>query len=77
MSDTRELKKRVKKYIDEADERTLKIVHAMLESNQDDWYDSIDTKQKKSLQKSIKQAENDELISHKEVKKIIAQWITK
>jgi len=45
MSDTRELKKRVKKYIDEADERTLKIVHAMLESNQDDWYDSIDTKQ--------------------------------
>jgi hypothetical protein len=46
MSDTKELKKRVKKYIDEADEQTLKIVHAMLESNQEEWYDSMDNKQK-------------------------------
>ena len=32
MSDVNELKKQVKKYIDEADERTVKIIYAMLEA---------------------------------------------
>jgi predicted transcriptional regulator len=77
MSGTKELKKQVKKYIDEADEHTLKIVHAMLEANEEDWYHSLGNEQKKSLQKSIKQADNGELIPHEEVKKMIAKWVTK
>jgi hypothetical protein len=72
MSDTKELKGRVKKYIDEADEQTLRMVHAMLESNQEAWYDSMDNKQKKSLPRSIKQPDNSELVPHEEVRKMIA-----
>ncbi len=77
MSDVKELKKQVKKYIDEADERTVKIIYAMLEANQEDWYDSLGDEQKKCLQKSIKQADNGEVIPHAEVKKMFAKWAIK
>lgn len=77
MSDKDGLKKQIKKYIDEADEHTLKIIYAMLEANQEDWYDSLENEQKKSLQRSIKQADNGEVIPHAEVKKMFDKWATK
>ncbi|HEX4375342.1 MAG TPA: hypothetical protein VHZ50_18700 [Puia sp.] len=45
--------------------------------SKEEWYNAINKKQKKSLLRSIKQADKGELISHKKVKKSIAKLITK
>jgi predicted transcriptional regulator len=64
------LKKEVKKYVDNADERTLKIVHAMLEAEQDfDNWNELPAELKASINRGLKQADAGQLIPHEEVVK--------
>jgi predicted transcriptional regulator len=65
------LKKEVKKYVDNADERTLKIVHAMLEAEQDfDNWNELPAELKASISRGLKQADSGQLIPHEEVVKM-------
>ena len=75
---TTELKKEIKKYIDRADERTLKIVYAMLEAEDDytTWKD-MPADLKSAINKSLKQADEGKLIPHEEARKKYEKWLSK
>lgn len=78
MSNTTALRKEVKKYVDKADDRTLKIVHAMLEAEQDyDNWDELPVTLKASITRGLKQADKGEVIPHEEVVKKYKKWFTK
>ena len=64
------LKKQAKKYIDTADEKVVKMIHAMLEVNAEkDWWDNVSESAKKSIKKGLKDTETSRVTFHKEVMK--------
>ena len=72
------LKKQVKKYIDAADEKVVKMVHAMLEVNaEDDWWDDLSEDMKKEVNEAIKGLDKGRGIPHETVKKMYPQWFPK
>ena len=74
----KDIRKEVKKYIDLADEKVVKMVHAMLETNSEaNWWDTLPDNVKADIEISLKQAENGETLTHDEVKKKYPQWFTK
>lgn len=78
MSAVQQMRKDVKKYIDTADEKVVKMVHAMLEVDaQADWWDSMPDSVKANVEIALKQADKGEVLSHEEVKKKFPQWFTK
>jgi hypothetical protein len=57
------------------DERILeKIVHIREKENKD-WWDTISEAEKKSIEKGIFDADNDNVIPHEEVKKLYEKWL--
>jgi predicted transcriptional regulator len=78
MSAVNQMRKEVKKYIDTADEKVVKIVHAMLEVDADaDWWEAMPDNVKADVEEAIKQADKGNTITHEEVKKKYSQWFTK
>ncbi|MES2701907.1 MAG: hypothetical protein V4649_04665 [Bacteroidota bacterium] len=77
-AELKELRKEVKNYIDHADEKVVKMVHAMLETDAEaDWWDSMPDNIKAEVEESLKQAERGETLTHEQVKKKFPQWFTK
>ena len=71
------LKKKAKKYIDNADEKTIKMIYAMLEVDaQNDWWDDLSEPAKDSIQRGIKDVESRKLTPHKEVMKKYKKWLS-
>ena len=78
MNAVKQMRKDVKKYIDTADDKVVKMVHAMLEVDaEDDWWDSMPDEVKADIEIAIKQADKGEVFTHEEVKKKHTQWFTK
>jgi predicted transcriptional regulator len=78
MSAVKQMRKDVKKYIDTADDKVVKMVHAMLEVDAEaDWWDTMPDEVKADVEQAIKQAEKGEILTHDEVKKKYPQWFTK
>jgi predicted transcriptional regulator len=78
MQQTDLLRKQVKKYIDEADDKTVQMVYALLEvEHQYDFWDELPDEVKTDIDEAIKQADAGELISHEEVMKKYQKWLTK
>ena len=78
MNADRKLRTEVKKYIDTADEKVGKMIHAMLEVDADaEWWDTVPDNIKSKIKKSIQQADSGETIPHEEVKKKYPQWFSK
>jgi predicted transcriptional regulator len=72
------LKKEVKKNIDKADERVLKMVNAMLLADQEeDWYDELSDDAKASIERGLDDIKNGRVISHEVVMKKYKKWLTK
>ncbi len=72
------LKKEVKKNIDKADERVLKMVNAMLLADQEeDWYDELPIEAKASIERSLDDLKNGRIISHEAAMKKYSKWLTK
>lgn len=70
MDAVNQMRKEVKKYIDTADEKVVKMMHAMLEVGADaDWWDSMPEEVKADIEIAISQADKGEVLSHAEVKK--------
>ena len=58
MSEIAILKKEAKKYLDTADDKVVKMIHAMLEVNAEkDWWDDVPDKAKLSIKRGIKDVE--------------------
>ena len=78
MNAVKQMRKEVKKYIDTADEKVVKMIHAMLEVDAEaDWWDAMPDTVKADVELAIRQADKGEVISHEEVKKKFPQWFTK
>jgi hypothetical protein len=78
MDALKQMRKDVKKYIDTADGKVVKMVHAMLEVDADaDWWDEMPENVKAELDESIRQANKGEKISHDLIKKKYKKWFAR
>lgn len=74
----RAIREEVKQYIDQADAKVVKMIHAMLEVDSDeDWWSSMPDLIAADVATSIAQADNGETVSHQQVKEKYGQWFTK
>jgi predicted transcriptional regulator len=72
------MRKEVVEYINDADERMVKAIHAMLEEDQnDDWWDEISEDQKASIERGLKDMEAGNVIPHADMVKLYSKWLTK
>ena len=78
MDSVKKMRTEVKKYIDTADEKVVKMVHAMLEVDADaGWWDALPDNTKAEVEEALKQADNGETMTHGQIKKKHPQWFTK
>lgn len=78
MTDIKDLRRRVKKIIDTADDTTVKMVHAMLEVKlENDWWDELPPSARKEIDEAIKEIDTGKGISHEQIMKTYPQWFTK
>jgi thiamine pyrophosphate-dependent acetolactate synthase large subunit-like protein len=71
MEEITTLREEVKSMIDAADEKTLRMMYAMLEVDSNDWWDEMPEEIKSEVEESIKQADNNEGLTHEEAMKKI------
>jgi hypothetical protein len=70
MSNVKALRQEVKKYIDTADEKVVKMMHAMLEIDADNgWWESMPDKVKDDVEAALAESENGQVIPHAEIQK--------
>ncbi len=78
MKEVTALRNQVRKYIDTADEKTLKMVHAMLEAEQEaDWWDELPVGVQQSIDKALEESRQGKGMPHAEVMKKHKKWFTK
>ena len=86
MSTIELLRNEAKQYIDEADEKAVKMVIAMLEVNAEeydddedaDWWKNLPDDVKAEVEEAIKEADEGKgLIPHEEVRKTYLKWLSK
>ena len=78
MDAVKQMRKDVKKYIDTADSKVVKMVHAMLEVDADaGWWDEMPDNIKADVEEAIQQADKGETIPHEEVKKKYPKWFAR
>jgi predicted transcriptional regulator len=71
------MKKQVKKYLDTADEKIVKMVYAMLEVDaQKDWWDEVGDEAKASIERGLKDVEAGRVVSHKSAMKKYNKWLS-
>jgi predicted transcriptional regulator len=69
MDALKQMRIEVKKYIDTADDKVVKMVHAMLEVDSDaDWWDEMPDNVRADVEEAIRQADHGEVMTHEEVK---------
>ena len=72
------MRKEVKKYIETADEKVVKMMHAMFEVNADeDWWDTMPDNVRSDVEEALSEADKGELILHEEIKKRYQKWLAK
>jgi hypothetical protein len=78
MDAVKKMRSEVKKYIDTADEKVVKMMHAMLEVDAEaDWWDAMPDEVRQEIELSMKQADKGEVLTHEQVKKKYPQWFTR
>ena len=78
MDTVKAMREDVKKYIDTADEKVVKMVHAMLEVDAEtDWWDSMPDNVRKDVEIALAESENGKVISHQEIQKRYQKWLVK
>jgi len=74
----RDIREEVKRYIDHADAKVVKMIHAMLEVDSDeDWWSSMPDNIAADVKASLAQADEGEVLNHQQVKDKYSQWFTK
>ena len=56
------------------DESLLEKLEIILKTSKKDWYTNLNSEEKQQIEIGLKQAENDEFISHETVMKRFAKW---
>ncbi len=72
------MRQEVKKYIDTADEKVVKMMHAMLEVDADnDWWNTMPDKVRADVEVALSESENGQVVPHAEIQKRYKKWIAK
>jgi hypothetical protein len=75
---TVEMRKKAKKYLDQADARVVKIVYSLLEADRKyDWWDDLPASVQKSIIKAEKELDAGKGMPHEVVMKKYKKWFTK
>jgi predicted transcriptional regulator len=70
------LRDKVKKLVDHADEKSLKMVSALLDSEQEyDWWDNLSENAISSIEQGLKDAKEGKITPHKEVMEKYKKWL--
>lgn len=78
MPATSVLRKQVKKFVDSATERDLKMIYNLFEiDRKEDWWDKISKEHQKAIRESISEADKGLIIPHKEMEKKYRKWLKK
>ena len=78
MTDTEALREQIKEYVDNADARSLKIVRAILEIDQeDDWWDDLPSDVQNMINASIKDGDEGKGIPHEQMVEKYSKWFKK
>jgi predicted transcriptional regulator len=78
MAATSVLKKQVKKFIDKASEKELRMIYSLFEINKDeDWWGMISKEQQKAVKDAIEEANKGQVIPHSEMVKKYSKWLRK
>jgi hypothetical protein len=72
------MRQEVKKYIDTADVKVVKMLHAMLEIDADsDWWNTIPDSVKADIDGALEESKKEIVTPHAEIKKRYQKWIVK
>lgn len=72
------MRQEIKKYIDTADVKVVKMVHAMLEVDADnDWWDAMPDNVKADVEAALIQSEKGQVTPHGEIQKRYQKWLVK
>jgi TRAP-type C4-dicarboxylate transport system substrate-binding protein len=76
MEEITSLREEVKTMIDSADEKTIRMMYAMLEAGaENDWWDELEPDQQQELKSAINEAEyNENIVSLETFKQEFKQW---
>jgi predicted transcriptional regulator len=78
MDAVKQMRKEVKQYIDTADEKVVKMVHAMLEVQQEeDWWDELPLEVRGEIDEALADLDKGKGIPHEEVMKKYKKWFTR
>jgi len=76
MDEVTEMKNLAKKYLDNADEKTIKMVFAILEVDAEkDWWDDLSDDAKQSIERGLQDIENGKITPHEKVMKKYKKWL--
>ena len=78
MDTIKAMRQEVKKYIDTADIKVVKMMHAMLEVDADnEWWDAVPDAVKEDIEVALEESKKGDVISHAEIQKRYREWIVK
>jgi hypothetical protein len=78
MPDTTVLRKQVKKFVEKANEKELKIIYQLFEIDKDsDWWPEISKEHQAAVKEAIAEADKGEVIPHQEMVKKYRKWLKK
>ncbi len=76
--DTIQLRKRVKKFVDEANEKELQMTYRMFEVEEEyDWWVELPKEIQEEIDLSVHESKEGKIIPHEEVMKKYAKWLKK
>jgi len=78
MDNIKVLRQEVKKYIETADAKVVRMMHAMLEvAAGSDWWDSLPDEIRKDAEAALSESEKGDIRSHSEIQKRYKKWLVK
>ncbi|HRO43361.1 MAG TPA: hypothetical protein PL009_11050 [Flavipsychrobacter sp.] len=70
------LREEIKEHINHADERTLRLIHAIIGADKD-WWDETSTEEKASINRGLKDIKAEKVASNEHVMKKYGKWLAK
>ena len=78
MAATSILKKQVKRFVDRASEKELRMIYNIFEiNNEEDWWGVISKEHQKAIKAAIEEADKGQVIPHSEMVKKYSKWLKK
>ena len=78
MPNTTILKKQLKKFVDKASERDLRMIYNLFEMNkEEDWWKGISKEHQKAVKDAIIEADKGQVITHSAMVKKYSKWLKK